>query len=377
MRILDLYTLRKFIFVLIFALVAFVSIFVIVDLVERLSDYIDKKVPAGVVMSYYFYFVPYILVLMLPIAMLLASLFSVGNLGRYQELTAMKACGLAIHRILLPIFAFSLLLSLGMIAFAEYVVPEANQRKAEIKDQHIERLPKRLASRISNLYLQEHLDDQGHTLTNDGELSSAAGRSRRVFIGYYQSDAQRGNKVSIQEYDGVFITRRLDAAFIQWRKDHWIAVEGFEREFAGEREVAVPFDTLQLRQLSFTPEVLTKVQKDPEEMSYVELEQFIAEVRGNGGDPQRWYVDLYLKISFPVANFIIVLFGAPLAAGKVRSGGAVGVALTLVIAFLYFGTIKTGQTLGQNGTIDPMIGAWLGNAIFFVAGLWTLSRART
>ena len=91
MRILDLYTLRKFVFVLLFALLAFVSIFVIIDLVERLSDYIDKQVPAGVVMSYYFYFIPYILVLMLPIAMLLASLFSVGNLGRYQELTAMKA----------------------------------------------------------------------------------------------------------------------------------------------------------------------------------------------------------------------------------------------------------------------------------------------
>jgi lipopolysaccharide export system permease protein len=127
----------------------------------------------------------------------------------------------------------------------------------------------------------------------------------------------------------------------------WEMLQGYRRRFDGEQETATRFDTLAMPELSFTPKVLTKVQKDPEEMSYGELQKFIDEIARNGGNPERWLVDLYLKISFPLANFIIVLFGAPLAAGKARSGSAFGVAMSLIVCFLYFGTVKTAQSLGR------------------------------
>jgi len=372
MKILDRYLLRRFLFILGFALIAFISIFIIVDLVERLSDYIDRQVPAMVIASYYFYYVPYIIVLMLPMAMLLASLFSVGQLSKYNELTAMKACGLSLYRIVAPLLILGLVTSVAMIGFAEVIVPAANQVKAEIKNQKIERLPQNLPSRLSNLYLQESLEAPN----GDPEKSPAEGRNRRIFIGYYDAAAKIANKVSIQEYDGVFIIHRIDANAMLWNGSQWRAANGWERAFEEESERATKFDTLALPQLSFTPEVLTKVQKDPEEMSYKELQSFIAEVARNGGDPQKWLADLHLKISFPFANFIIVLFGAPLAAGRARSGGAVGLALTLIIAFFYFGAVKTGQTLGQNGTLNPLLGAWMSAIIFFVAGVFVLVKAR-
>ena len=378
MRLLDLYISRKFFFILIFALVAFISIFTVVDLVEKLSDYIDRQVPGLIVASFYFYFIPYILVLMFPISLLLASLFSVGQLSKYNELTAMKASGLSIYRILAPLLIISLLMSLGMMLFGEKVVPVANQRKAEIKDQYIDRMPQNLPARLSNLYFQESLEPEN---ASDEWLRKAAtsGRNRRVFIGFYDAKAMTADKISIQDYDGVFITRRIDANALQWREGEgqWRAIRGYERTFENGGETAVKFDTLVLSHLSFTPEVLTRVQKNPEEMSYGELQAFIREIANNGGDPQRWLVDLYLKISFPFAGFIIVLFGAPLAVGRARSSGAVGIALTLVIAFLYFGTVKTGQTLGQNGALHPLLGAWMGNIIFFISGVIVLVRART
>jgi lipopolysaccharide export system permease protein len=170
---------------------------------------------------------------------------------------------------------------------------------------------------------------------------------------------------------------------MRWREPsnggpgEWEMLQGYRRRFDGERETAAAhFDTLAMPQLTFTPQVLTKVQKDPTEMSYSELRQFIREVARNGGNPDRWLVDLYLKISFPLANFIIVLFGAPLAAGRIRSGGAVGVATSLVVCFLYFGTVKTSQSMGQNGTLPPLLAAWLGNIIFLVAGAVILVKAR-
>ncbi len=371
MRLLDRYLAQKFLFTLCFPIVAFISIFIVIDLVERLSDYIDRDVPGLIIASYYFYFTPYIIVLMFPIAMLLAALFSIGQLSKYNELTAMKASGVSLYRILAPIYLIAFALSLGLMLFAEKVVPVANQRKAEIKDQHMDRLPQNLPARLSNIYLQDHA--QNASATPEAPTQS---RSRRVFIGFYNAEAKTAEKVSIQDYKGVFITHRVDANTLRWRENAWHAAHGYERTFSNGGEVAAKFDTLPLPNLFFTPEVLNKVQKDPEEMSYGELQQFIKEVANNGGNPERWLVDLYLKISFPFANFIIVLFGAPLAVGRLRSSGAVGVALTLVIAFLYFGTVKTGQTLAQSGSLSPLLGAWMGNTIFFVAGLFVLLRAR-
>ena len=376
MKILDRYIVKKFVFILVFASVAFVSIFIIIDLVERLSDYIDRDVPAIIIVSYYFYFVPYIIVLMLPIAILLASMFSIGELSKYGELTAMKASGLSINRILLPIFIFSLMISFVMVAFSETVVPDANQRRAEIKDQYIEGLPKRLATRVSNLYLQEHLDSVVSNRESDMH-SSQSRYSRRLFVGHYQSDSKVGKKISIQEYKDVFIINRIDAKSMRWTGHYWEAINAYKRTFKGQKEIAVQFDTLALHQLSFTPDILTKVKKKPEEMSYNELQNYIDAVANNGGDPKRWFVDLYLKISFPFSNFIIVLFGAPLAAGKVRSGGAVGVALTLAIAFFYFGAVKIGQSFGQNNTIDPLLAAWLGNIVFFISGIGILIKTKS
>ncbi|MDZ7360867.1 MAG: LptF/LptG family permease [candidate division KSB1 bacterium] len=379
--ILDRYVSRKFLFNLLFSLTAFASIFITVDLLEKLSEFIDRKAPVFVVASYYFYYLPYVIILSMPVAMLLASMFSVGQLSKYNELTAMLSAGRSLHRILLPLFVIGVLISGAMLVFAERVMPVANQRKAEIKQQYIDRIPRNLPARLSNLYFQESADPPAeHRDGSRGNFGEVA--VRRIFIGYYDETAKVAQKVSIQNYNGIFITERIDAVQMRWRESSnrqigvWEMLQGYRRKFDGEREAFARFDTLTMPELSFTPQVLTKVQKDPEEMSYGELQEFIREVARNGGNPERWLVDLYLKISFPLANFIIVLFGAPLAAGRIRSGGAVGVATSLVICFLYFGTVKTSQSMGQNGTLDPLLAAWLGNIIFLAAGLVVLVKAR-
>lgn len=376
--LLDQYVSKKFFLNLLFSLTAFACIFITVDLLEALSDFIDKKAPALVVASYYFYYLPYIIILSMPVGMLLAAMFSVGQLSKYNELTAMLAAGRSLQRILLPIFGLGLLVSGGMLLFAEKVMPIANQRKAELKQQYIERMPKNLPSRLSNLYFQESAGD-----TAAPSVANLPGAPvRRIFISYYDDANKLAQKVSVQQYRGIFITERFDATQMRWQENAdgktgvWEMLQGYRRQFAGERETLTRFDTLAMPQLAFSPQMLTKVQKDPEEMSYGELQQFIREVARNGGNPDRWLVDLYLKISFPLANFIIVLFGAPLAAGRIRSGGAVGVATSLVVCFLYFGAVKTSQSMGQNGTLNPLLAAWLGNMIFLIAGTIILMRAR-
>ncbi len=357
MRLLDRYVAGRFLSNALFSLLAFMCIFVIVDLVEHLSDFIDKRVPPLIVAAYYFYYLPFIIVLTMPVAMLLASMFAMGQLSRYNELAAMQSSGLSLYRIVAPLLVLGLLISAGVWFFGEHVTTIGNQRKAEINQQHLQRLPRNLPSRLANLFLQESAN-------------------RRVFIGFFNPQNNTANKVSIQTYDGIFVVKRTDAAQMRWNGNAWEVTDGYQREFHAGGEVAVKFDTLGIDDLSFSPNVLAKVQKAPEEMSFRELKQFIAEVARNGGDPARWEVDLYLKFSFPLANFIIVLFGAPLAAGRVRSGGAVGVGLSLIICFIYFGAVKTGQSMGQNGTLNPVIGAWAANVAFLLAGIVVLLKVR-
>ena len=118
MRILDRYLIRQFCFALIFSLIAFWVIFLVVDLVEHVDKYIDKQASVSLVIKYYLYFTPYILVLSLPVAMLLSCLFSLGQLAKHNELTAMKSAGISLHRILLPLFVLSFLISVFVIGFS-------------------------------------------------------------------------------------------------------------------------------------------------------------------------------------------------------------------------------------------------------------------
>jgi lipopolysaccharide export system permease protein len=110
-------------------------------------------------------------------------------------------------------------------------------------------------------------------------------------------------------------------------------------------------------------------------MSYSELKIFIAEMDRIGAEIRKWVVELYLKISYPFSNFIIILFGAPIAAQKRRSGTAVGIGISLMVCFIYFMIMRTGQVLGHQGTIVPWLAAWIGNIIFGLAGIFIMISA--
>lgn len=133
MRILSRYVLRQFLSPLVLSFLGFVAIFVVVDLVDRLSAFIDRGVDAATIAVYYAWHVPYVAVLVLPMAMLLASLFCIGELNRHRELAAMKSAGMSLYRIVLPLQVFALVVSGGAFLVADRVMPEANRRRANVE----------------------------------------------------------------------------------------------------------------------------------------------------------------------------------------------------------------------------------------------------
>jgi lipopolysaccharide export system permease protein len=357
MRILDRYILKRFLFVLLFSLFAFICIFLIVDSIERLDVYIDEKVPSLVVAKLYIYYLPYIIVLALPIAMLLASLFSVGNLARQNEIVAMSASGISLYRTLAPLLLLAFLISIGAYFFGEYVLPQASSNRAALIDQYMEKKREAWRKRITNVYMRDS-------------------RDRLISMRSFDATHYTGNVVSIRRFEGLDLRYRLDSRSMVWEDSVWALYEGVERVFSGSQETVTSFKKKILADENLRPQDFAKVLKKPEEMSFEELKSFIEEVRINGGNPGNWLVDLYLKIAIPFANFIIVLFGAPLASPKRRSGSATGFGISLVICFVYFGLIKVCQSFGQNGVLPPLFAAWFANGLFAVWGIYILLRTQ-
>ncbi|MBN1541534.1 LptF/LptG family permease [candidate division KSB1 bacterium] len=356
MKILDKYLVRRFLLILAFSLFAFMMIFVVVNLIERLDSFMKHGVPKWIVVQLYFYQMPYILTLTLPVAMLLSSLFSVGNLARQNEITAMKASGLSLYRILAPLFILGILISAGAFVFSEQVQPRASERYALLKDQYIDRLQNRWRKLIRNPFMR---DDQGRLF------------SMRDF----NAATNTGSTVSIRHFQNQELLSRIDAKEITWEDETWVLHNGYQRSFQDSAETAIPFTRLTIDSTSLRPEDFSRFLNHPEEMSSAQLREFILEVRRNGGNANRWLVDLYLKYAIPFANLIIVLFGASLAAQKRRGSATTGFGLSLAVVFIYFGMVKTSQAMGQSGVLQPLLAAWLANLVFGVAGVFVLIRA--
>lgn len=357
MSILDRYLIKKFLFNLVFGIAAFVVIFLVIDLIENIDKFIDRGAGISLVVQYYLYFIPYIISLTLPVSMLLACLFALGSMSQHNEIVAQKSAGISMYRMFMPLLILSFMISILAGIFTEGLVPETNQRRMDIYRYDIQNNPRNSASRQNNIYLQDRKD-------------------RKVSIAFFNGDKNEALRISIQYFDGSRLQKRIDAKRMVWHNQLWTLYGVTERILQDSIDVVQNYSELNMPELKFRPANLLELQKQPEEMSYSELKQFVTEMTDIGAVVRKWIVELHLKISYPFANFIIILFGAPIAAHRRRSGVAVGIGISLLVCFIYFLFIRTGQVLGHEGTLEPWLAAWIGNIIFGVLGIFMMLKAR-
>lgn len=195
------------------------------------------------------------------------------------------------------------------------------------------------------------------------------------------------------------LKEEIQAKKISWTGNGWLFEDGRERIFtdslnesesqeksppaesivlSGQVEVEKyeTFDRLLRLDLKIKPEAFAQRQKKPEEMGYFELSDYVKTKKRSGQDVAKETMDLYLKISFPIVNFIIVLFGAPIAANPKRSGVAIGFAISLFISFVYYTLIRMGQSFGYSEKLSPLLAAWGANILFFILGVVLLIKAK-
>ncbi len=213
-KILDRYIIRQFIIAFLFGLLAFVCIFIIIDMMEKLDDFIDAQAPARIVVQYYITSIPDIVKLMIPVAVLLSALFVTGRLSSQNELAAIKSSGTSLYRIMSPFFMVTFIIFVISIYLNGWVVPYANQKKFYIERTHLNRSNQPVIR--NNILFQE-------------------GKTRIVSINYYDTQARCARQISIQDFDNDDLTilrNRYDAVQMQWVQPNGTDVQKRELGYA-------------------------------------------------------------------------------------------------------------------------------------------------
>ncbi len=349
-KILDKYIIKQFILTILFGLVAFLLIFVIIDMMENLDDFIDQNVPTRFILQYYLVFMPEILRLMLPVAVLLASLFTVGKMSNLSELTAIKAGGVSFYRFMAPFLVVAAIISIFAIYFGGYGAPMANKHKVYIEQNYMK---KGLEPAGTNIFFQDT-------------------KTRIVNIFYFDAFNNQANRVSIQEFDKDNFTKmfsRIDAVRMRYDSTNssWILYDGIKRTFTNEGETAEKFAETRTKDLNFSPSDVIKKQRKPEEMSLNELDEYANEQLRTGNDPTRVNIEYHSRIAFAFTSLVVVLFGLPISAHKRWGGLAIQFGISLLITFVYLVFMKIFQAFGKNGVLNPFMTAWIANFIFLAA----------
>lgn len=357
MRILDRYLLREQLLALAAGLVFFVAVFIVVDLFEKIDMYLDNHVPAHVVALFYGVSIPGIMLQVIPVAMLLSCLLTLGQLGRHNELAAMQTAGIGLGRIAAPLYALALVVSALVFLVNEVALPRINAER----------------NRILRVEIRKQEPEGARARSNLAYL----GRDGRTFLmRTYRIPEREMRQVVIEEIRHNTLVGRIDAQTARWENGRWVFRNGYTRRFDREGEHAAQFTELVIPGLKERPADFATAEEDPEVLSFWQLEHYIERLKQSGSRVQKYLVELYLKIAFPLTNFIVVLIGSALAIRVKRGGLAMAFGLSVFVSFLYYALIRTGQSLGHSGQLPPLLAAWLGNLIFLAIGLELLRRAR-
>lgn len=355
---LDRYVLSAWIKTFVLTALGFPIVAVLIDMTDHLRGLLSKGLTWSEIVVSYLYSIPENAYLVMPAAVLFATVFTVGAMGRHSEITAAKASGLSFRRIVAPMFIAGAGASLLAVLVGE-LSPGASAKQFEIQAGE-EAPPSRFRYNFvfrgdgGWVYSVRTLDLQMQQLQH------------AIF-------ERPGSSL---EYPGLAIT--ADSATFDSTEGRWRLWHGASRTIVDQDVYStVAYQSMVLAALTQRPEDLLIEPKRTEEMRYAELGRYIESLDRSGNDTNKLKVEQALKLALPGACFIISLFAAPLAITSPRSGTAFGIAFSLGTTVAYLLFIQVSEAVGASGAVNPRLAAWIPNFMLLGIGLVLLWRVRT
>ncbi|MCZ6917368.1 MAG: LptF/LptG family permease [Gemmatimonadetes bacterium] len=338
--------------------VGFPLIVIIINIVENLDDYLARGISTTDIFLSYFFSFPENLSLVLPAAVLFATVFTISGFSRHSELIAAKASGRSFHRIIVPLLAASVVATgIGLVVVE--IAPAGTRRQMELLGERQRQLG---SKRFNFVYRAE----EGWVY-----VISALDKAQRTV-----RDIQMEREGDGEEYPTLVVQSRR--GHYDDSLAHWTLANGHLRILSGTtNELAFAFDSIRVRGFTETPAALLAEPKRPEEMNYRELGRYIDALERSGGDGRKLRVAQELKVAIPFTCIIIAVFGAPLAVTAPRTSGAMGIGLGLGTTIVFLLLVQLSQGIGSGGLVPPVLAAWMPNMLFGVIGVWLMARAKT
>jgi LPS export ABC transporter permease LptF/LPS export ABC transporter permease LptG len=354
-QLMDLYVLRSFLFYFFLLLVGFILLFEAFTFFELLDDIARHHTPFLVVTNYFRYLTPHMLYQLAPLAALVAVLVTLGVMTKNNEIVALKAAGVSLYRLSLPLLLASLALAAALLALDDTYLPYANQRQDALRNQ--------IKGRPAQTFYQPRrrwIFGEGFKVYNY-ELFDA---DRKLFGG-----------LNVFELDPETfqMRRRVFAERAHWKDQQqtWILESGWVRDLDGARVTSyVPFVAYALGELTEPPSYFNREVRQYYQMNWRELRQYISELRQAGFDVARLSVQWHKKLAFPLIAPIIVLLAIPFAFLVGTRGAVGGVALGVAMGIVYWATSALFEAMGAVGQLPPLLAGWAPDAIFSFLGLY-------
>ncbi len=356
MLIIHQYLLKNFLRNLLHTMVGALILFTMMDVLDHMNSLMDNQATLSMIVRYYGYKAAWIIDTVLPIAMLMSTLFTLGGMARYLELTALFSSGWSLMRVTRPLIILAVITTFLSLAWREYVLPQANINRNRVWEVEIHKNPDRIRP-------TQHISLTGP----EGRLYHARkfDPTNNVITG-----------LKIVTLEGSQIVERIDAERAEWDGQHWTLIGVERRIFQGDDEEFTVFERLTAGDLKVSPKSFYRDQIRQEDMNIRQLRDHVALTRLSGGDPTASLVDIQFNLAFPMVNLIVVLMGIVLASGPRKTTVASGFGLTLLVSFGFYLFMNFGKALGHNGTLSPVISAWTGNVVFLTIFLVMFLKAR-
>ncbi|MBI9020075.1 MAG: LptF/LptG family permease [Verrucomicrobia bacterium] len=359
MKILTRYLLKSMLAPLIYCLLGFTLIFVINDLFDNFSDFLASGIKPLEILYYYSLILPPVTVLILPACLLLAMLYSLSRLTRYSEITAMRAGGISIYRIVVPFIGIGLIATLTAGFINEAIAPDAAfraeqfleyQRQDRIEDIYY-------ASNIAlktgdHVWMVHKFDTRDHSMYNV-ELSRPD---------------PAGGEMKIQAEKALWLDGRW------WFMDLTVQRYNENGDLAGAPEMILQKE---MRELNETPETFMSEIKDPQYLSSREMLSFLRSKKDISDSARaRLKVDLHSRIATPLVCLVVTLIGIPVGAHTGRKGAFAGIMLAMTLFFVFYILQLIFQGMGKQEWVPAWIGGWLPTILFAAASPFLLHRMR-
>ncbi|HUC29673.1 MAG TPA: LPS export ABC transporter permease LptF [Candidatus Acidoferrum sp.] len=360
--LIDDYVLRDFFVYLGIILSTFLVLVLVFTLFELLGDILRNQVPPGVVAEYLLNVTPYLLYNVAPLVMLLAVLVTFGLMQRSNEITAIKATGVSIYRIVTPVIIAAAVLATALFFADQFYLPHTNKRQEALHNQ--------IKGKPPQTYLRP---DRKWIFGKNNDI---------YYYQFFDPDRDQFGNLTVFQLDRAkfAITRRVHADRAHWADNlnRWIYEQGWERSLNVSAIANYhPFEVATFPEFPENPSYFKKEVKQYTEMNYEELRRYIRDLQQSGFDVVRLRVQLHKKLSYPLITLIMAVLAIPFSVATGKKGAITGVAVAVGIAVVYTVVSRLFEAMGDLSQLPPALAAWSPDLIFILLGGYLILKVPT